>query len=124
MRPLPGLAFFSPRPASGCLLKAEFLAIALVLVYVGAVMVLFLFVVMMLDIKGQPCAELLVALLPLAACGGRADRAGDGLVLKGGFQPEPEAPDCGEDAGWLDATGCWASDLFRALCVPALRSPP
>lgn len=33
------------------LLKAEFLSIALVLVYVGAVMVLFLFVVMMLDIK-------------------------------------------------------------------------
>ena len=33
------------------LLKAEFLAIALVLVYVGAVMVLFLFVVMMLDIN-------------------------------------------------------------------------
>ncbi|MEK7840150.1 MAG: NADH-quinone oxidoreductase subunit J, partial [Pseudomonadota bacterium] len=32
------------------LLQAEFLAIALVLVYVGAVMVLFLFVVMMLDI--------------------------------------------------------------------------
>lgn len=33
------------------LLKAEFLAISLVLVYVGAVMVLFLFVVMMLDIN-------------------------------------------------------------------------
>ena len=44
------LSFFS---AAGIwvLLKAEFLAIALVLVYVGAVMVLFLFVVMMLDIN-------------------------------------------------------------------------
>ena len=43
------LAFFS---ASGLwiLLQAEFLAIALILVYVGAVMVLFLFVVMLLDI--------------------------------------------------------------------------
>jgi len=44
------LAFFS----TACiwmLLKAEFLAITLVLVYVGAVMVLFLFVVMMLDIN-------------------------------------------------------------------------
>jgi NADH-quinone oxidoreductase subunit J len=43
------LAFFS----TACLwllLQAEFLAIVLVLVYVGAVMVLFLFVVMMLDI--------------------------------------------------------------------------
>lgn len=35
------------------LLKAEFLSIALVLVYVGAVMVLFLFVVMMLDVKTE-----------------------------------------------------------------------
>src|SRR5688572_28205871 len=44
------LAFFS---AAGLwlLLSAEFLAIVLVLVYVGAVMVLFLFVVMMLDIN-------------------------------------------------------------------------
>ena len=39
------------------LLKAEFLAIALVLVYVGAVMVLFLFVVMMLDINIDSCAQ-------------------------------------------------------------------
>ncbi len=44
------LAFFN---AAGLwmLMEAEFLAIALVLVYVGAVMVLFLFVVMMLDIN-------------------------------------------------------------------------
>ena len=44
------LAFFT---SSGLwlLLEAEFLAITLVLVYVGAVMVLFLFVVMMLDIN-------------------------------------------------------------------------
>src|SRR5688572_32430771 len=44
------LAFFT---AAGIwlLLRAEFLAIALVIVYVGAVMVLFLFVVMMLDIN-------------------------------------------------------------------------
>jgi len=44
------LAFFT---AAGLwlLLEAEFLAITLVLVYIGAVMVLFLFVVMMLDIN-------------------------------------------------------------------------
>ena len=36
------------------LLEAEFLAIVLVLVYVGAVMVLFLFVVMMLDVNVAP----------------------------------------------------------------------
>lgn len=46
------LSFFS----AACiwmLLQAEFLAIVLVLVYVGAVMVLFLFVVMMLDVSGH-----------------------------------------------------------------------
>ena len=44
------LAFFTSA-ALWLLIEAEFLAIVLVLVYVGAVMVLFLFVVMMLDIK-------------------------------------------------------------------------
>ena len=44
------LAFFSGA-GLWMLLEAEFLAITLVLVYVGAVMVLFLFVVMMLDIN-------------------------------------------------------------------------
>jgi NADH-quinone oxidoreductase subunit J len=44
------LAFFSSA-AIWLMLEAEFLAIALVLVYVGAVMVLFLFVVMMLDVN-------------------------------------------------------------------------
>ena len=42
---------FSQAAAVWLLLKAEFLAITLVLVYLGAVMVLFLFVVMMLDIN-------------------------------------------------------------------------
>ena len=59
------LTFFS----SACLwllLEAEFLAIALVLVYVGAVMVLFLFVVMMLDIKIDPIREGFAKYLPVA----------------------------------------------------------
>ena len=43
------LAFFTSA-AIWLMLEAEFLAISLVLVYVGAVLVLFLFVVMMLDI--------------------------------------------------------------------------
>ncbi len=47
------------------LLEAEFLAIILVLVYVGAVMVLFLFVVMMLDINVSPLREGFVKYLPL-----------------------------------------------------------
>ncbi|MFK8075354.1 MAG: NADH-quinone oxidoreductase subunit J [Granulosicoccus sp.] len=47
------------------LLEAEFLAITLVLVYVGAVMVLFLFVVMMLDINVEPLREGFVKYLPV-----------------------------------------------------------
>jgi NADH-quinone oxidoreductase subunit J len=59
------LAFFT----AACLwmlLKAEFLAIALVLVYVGAVMVLFLFVVMMLDINVDRLRQGFWKSLPLA----------------------------------------------------------
>jgi NADH-quinone oxidoreductase subunit J len=47
------------------LLEAEFLAITLVLVYVGAVMVLFLFVVMMLDINTEPLREGFIRYLPV-----------------------------------------------------------
>ena len=47
------------------LLQAEFLAVALVLVYVGAVMVLLLFVVMMLDIKVERMREGLTRYAPL-----------------------------------------------------------
>jgi len=49
------------------LLQAEFLAITLVLVYVGAVMVLFLFVVMMLDINIEEFRKGLASYWPLAA---------------------------------------------------------
>jgi len=47
------------------LLQAEFLGVVLVLVYIGAVMVLFLFVVMMLDINTAPLREGFVRYLPL-----------------------------------------------------------
>ena len=47
------------------MLEAEFLAIVLVLVYVGAVMVLFLFVVMMLDINSAPLREGFIRYLPV-----------------------------------------------------------
>jgi NADH-quinone oxidoreductase subunit J len=49
------------------LLKAEFLAITLVLVYVGAVMVLFLFVVMMLDVNFDKLREGFARYLPIGA---------------------------------------------------------
>ena len=58
------LAFFTAS-AIWLLLRAEFLAITLVLVYVGAVMVLFLFVVMMLDIDVAPLREGFVRYLPI-----------------------------------------------------------
>jgi NADH-quinone oxidoreductase subunit J len=60
------LAFFTAS-AIWLLLRAEFLAITLVLVYVGAVMVLFLFVVMMLDINLERLREGFWKNLPLAA---------------------------------------------------------
>jgi NADH-quinone oxidoreductase subunit J len=47
------------------LLRAEFLGITLILVYVGAVMVLFLFVVMMLDINIAPLREGFARYLPV-----------------------------------------------------------
>src|ERR1700742_385647 len=58
------LTFFS----TACiwlLAEAEFLAIALIVVYVGAVMVLFLFVVMMLDIDLVPLREGFVRAMPV-----------------------------------------------------------
>jgi len=58
------LTFFS----TACLwllLQAEFLGVVLVLVYIGAVMVLFLFVVMMLDINTTPLREGYTRYLPL-----------------------------------------------------------
>jgi NADH-quinone oxidoreductase subunit J len=60
------LAFFTAA-ALWMLLRAEFLAITLVLVYVGAVMVLFLFVVMMLDINLDRLREGFWSYLPLGA---------------------------------------------------------
>ena len=58
------LTFFSVA-CTWLLIGAEFLGVALVLVYVGAVMVLFLFVVMMLDIDLAPLREGYVKYLPV-----------------------------------------------------------
>lgn len=60
------LAFFTSA-ALWLLIEAEFLAITLVLVYVGAVMVLFLFVVMMLDLNAAPAREGFIQYLPVGA---------------------------------------------------------
>jgi NADH-quinone oxidoreductase subunit J len=78
------LAFFS----ASCvwmLLRAEFLAISLVLVYVGAVMVLFLFVVMMLDINTDTLRIGFWKHFPLAAVVGVVIALEMALVLIPGF---------------------------------------
>jgi NADH-quinone oxidoreductase subunit J len=84
------LAFFQ---ASGVwmLLQAEFLSIALVLVYVGAVMVLFLFVVMMLDINMDSIRQGFWKHFPLAATVGAVIALELAAVLLGGFRvTEPQ----------------------------------
>jgi len=67
------------------LLRAEFLAIALVLVYVGAVMVLFLFVVMMLDLNSDRLREGFWKHLPLAGLVGAVIALEMAFVLIRGF---------------------------------------
>ncbi len=86
------LAFFSAA-AIWMLLKAEFLAIVLVLVYVGAVMVLFLFVVMMLDIQIDKLREGFWGYFPLAALVGVVIVLEMAAVLFRGFwSPDQRAP--------------------------------
>ena len=78
------------------LLYAEFLALTLILVYVGAVMVLFLFVVMMLDINLDVLREGFWGNLPLAALVGILMAGEMVLLLMRGFAGEtvvsPGAP--------------------------------
>ncbi|MCX7226810.1 MAG: NADH-quinone oxidoreductase subunit J [Burkholderiales bacterium] len=72
------------------LLKAEFRAITLVLVYVGAVMVLFLFVVMMMDINGESIRQGFWKHFPLAAVVGVLIALEMAAVLMGGFRVSEE----------------------------------
>lgn len=90
------LAFFS----ASCvwmLLRAEFLSIALILVYVGAVMVLFLFVVMMLDINTDTLREGFWKHAPVAGAVGLIIALEMAAVLIPGFNlpsaPTPDAAD-------------------------------
>ena len=79
------LAFFQAA-AIWVLLKAEFLAITLVLVYVGAVMVLFLFVVMMLDVHVDSVRKGFWKHFPLAGGVGVLIALEMAAVLMGGFR--------------------------------------
>ena len=83
------LAFFQAA-AIWLLLRAEFLAITLVLVYVGAVMVLFLFVVMMLDVNLEGVREGFWKHFPLAGSVGAIIALEMSYVLMGGFRDPPK----------------------------------
>ena len=77
---------FSQASAVWLLLNAEFLAITLVLVYLGAVMVLFLFVVMMLDINIDTLRQGFWKNFPLAATLGAVVAFEMTAVLMSGFR--------------------------------------
>ena len=92
------LAFFQAA-AIWILLKAEFLAITLVLVYVGAVMVLFLFVVMMLDINLDGVRQGFWKHFPLAGSIGALIALEMSYVLMGGFREPPKISGAAAIAG-------------------------
>ncbi|MEO7495599.1 MAG: NADH-quinone oxidoreductase subunit J [Massilia sp.] len=98
------LAFFN---AAGIwmLLKAEFLAIVLVLVYVGAVMVLFLFVVMMLDINLDKMREGFWGYLPIASAIGALIVLEMAAVLWRGIDRDLQAPVAGSVIGGTKQLG-------------------
>ena len=89
---------FSQASGLWLLLQAEFLAMTLVLVYLGAVMVLFLFVVMMLDINLDTLREGFWKHFPLAATLGALVALEMAGVLMSGFRIS-EAPQVAASAG-------------------------
>ena len=82
---------FSQAAGIWLLLKAEFLGIALVVVYLGAVMVLFMFVVMMLDIRIDRVRQGFWKHFPVAAFVGAVVALEMALVLMAGFGSVDEA---------------------------------
>jgi NADH-quinone oxidoreductase subunit J len=78
------LAFFNAA-AIWMLLEAEFLAILLIVVYVGAVMVLFLFVVMMLDINVDVLRRDFRRFVPMATIVGAIIVLETALILWHGY---------------------------------------
>jgi NADH-quinone oxidoreductase subunit J len=114
------LAFFQAA-AVWILLKAEFLAITLVLVYVGAVMVLFLFVVMMLDINVDSLRAGFWKHFPLAATVGVLIALEMAAVLMGGFRmgEEPRtAPQLAVAANQLSNTKELGKLLYTQYLYP------
>ena len=114
------LAFFQAA-AVWILLKAEFLAITLVLVYVGAVMVLFLFVVMMLDINLDSARKGFWKHFPLAGAVGAIIALEMSYVLMGGFREPPQGasvPVSGQLAAQLSNTKELGKVLYSQYIYP------
>ena len=95
------LAFFTAA-AHWLMLQAEFLAIVLVLVYVGAVMVLFLFVVMMLDVNFDSMRRQFRSYIPVGATVGALVLIEMALTLVGG---RVESGTAGSGAAAVAAAG-------------------
>ena len=108
------LAFFQAA-AIWILLKAEFLAITLVLVYVGAVMVLFLFVVMMLDINIDSVRKGFWKHFPLAGSVGAIIALEMSYVLMGGFREPPKVASGALVPGQIDAQLSNTKELGKVL---------
>lgn len=114
------LAFFQAA-AVWILLKAEFLAITLVLVYVGAVMVLFLFVVMMLDINLDSARKGFWKHFPLAGAVGAIIALEMSYVLMGGFREPPQGasvPVSGQLAAQISNTKELGKVLYTQYIYP------
>jgi len=110
------LAFFNAA-ALWLLLRAEFLAIALVLVYVGAVMVLFLFVVMMLDINTDAFRVGFWKHFPIAGFIGALIALEMALVLMGGFRVG-DAPALPPEAAQLGNTKLLGIEIYTKYLYP------
>lgn len=120
------LAFFTSA-ALWLLLQAEFLGVVLVLVYVGAVMVLFLFVIMMLDINLDPMREGFVKILPIGMTVALIIAAEIILVLTSGAFDFGEIAKRGEDYSNTEAIGkilytdyAYAFEIAAVILVVAI----
>ena len=112
---------FSQASGLWFLLNAEFLAITLVLVYLGAVMVLVLFVVMMLDINMDTLRQGFWKHFPLAATLGAVVAFEMAAVLMSGFRlATPAAVDAAEQANNAKALGVLLySDYLMPIQIAA-----
>ncbi|WP_293387037.1 NADH-quinone oxidoreductase subunit J [Nevskia sp.] len=111
------LAFFTAA-AIWMLLRAEFLAIVLVMVYVGAVMVLFLFVVMMLDINLDRLREGFWSYLPLGATIGVLMVIEMVLVLGGKYFGLEHLPNPGDPGKGYSNTKALGRILYTDYLYP------